>query len=135
MELAVEIEKDQAGFRQEQVLLDFSDDSADDAGNNDKSQLNEYYIQATMLDNSSKRNLSKLPNLASVCDRYGVSIMLVLASAALVDYGIITKVNTSHIIGPQKLGDERRRCREARREAELEIQRNSHPYILMERNP
>ena len=74
-----------------------------------------------MLDNSSKRNLSKLPNLASVCDRYGVSIMLVLASATLVDYSIITKVNTSQIIGPQKLGDERRRRREARREAELEI--------------
>ena len=56
MEVVVEIEKGQAGFRQEQVQLDFSDDSADDAGNNDKSELNEYYIQTTMLDNSSKRN-------------------------------------------------------------------------------
>ena len=36
MEVAVEIEKGQAGFRQEQVQLGFSDDSADDAGNNDK---------------------------------------------------------------------------------------------------
>ena len=70
MEVAVEIEKVQAGFRQEQVQLDFSDDSAEDAGNNDKSELNEYYIQTTMSDNSSKRNLSKLPNLASVCDRW-----------------------------------------------------------------
>ena len=69
MEVAVEIEKGQAGFRQEQVQLDFSDDSAEDAGNN-KSELNEYYIQTTMSDNSSKRNLSKLPNLASVCDRW-----------------------------------------------------------------
>ena len=56
MEVAVEIERGQVGFRQEQVQLDFSDDSADDAGNNDKSELNEYYIQTTMLDNSSKRN-------------------------------------------------------------------------------
>ena len=46
-------------------------------------------------------------------------IMLVIASATLVDYGIVTKVNTSQIIEPQKLGDERRRFREARREAEL----------------
>ena len=73
MEVAVKIEKGQAGFRQEQVQLDFSDDSADDAGNNNKCKLNKYYIQLTMSDNSSKRNLSKLPNLASVCDRYGVS--------------------------------------------------------------
>ena len=36
MEVAVKIVKGQAGFRQEQVQLGFSDDSADDAGNNDK---------------------------------------------------------------------------------------------------
>ena len=46
-------------------------------------------------------------------------IMLVIASAPLVHYGIITKVNKSQLIEPQKLGDERRRLREARREAEL----------------
>ena len=73
MEVAVEIKKGQAGFRQEQVQHYFSDDSADDAGNDDKSKLGEYYIQTTMPDNSSKRNWTKLSNLASVCDRYGVS--------------------------------------------------------------
>ena len=52
------------------MQLDFFDDSAEDAGNNDKSELNEYYIQTTMSDNSSKRNLSKLPNLASICERW-----------------------------------------------------------------
>ena len=73
MEVVVEIEKGQAGFRQEQVQRDFSDDSADDAGNNNKSKLEEHCVQTTLLDNSSKRNMSKLPNLASVCDRYGAS--------------------------------------------------------------
>ena len=56
--MAAEIEKGQAGFRQEQVQLDFSNDSADDAGNNDKSKLDEVYIQTTsMLDNSPKKKL------------------------------------------------------------------------------
>ena len=55
MEVAVEIEKGQAGVRQEQVQLDFSDDSADDVGNNDKSKLDEDYVQTTSRsDNSSK---------------------------------------------------------------------------------
>ena len=73
-------------------------------------------------DNSSKSNLTKLPTLASACDRYGVSnyVGAVIASATLVDYAIITKFDKSQVIGPQKLGDERRQCREERREAELE---------------
>ena len=98
------------------MQLDFSDDSTNDVGNNDKSDLDEDYIQTNTSDNSSKRNLTKLPNLASVCDRYGVSnyAAAAIASATLLDYGIITKVNTSQIIGPQKLGDERRRCRKER---------------------
>ena len=37
----------------------------------------------------------------------------------LVDYAIKTKVDMSQVIGPQKLGDERWRCREERQEAEL----------------
>ena len=71
--------------------------------------------------NSSKRNLTKLPTLASVCDRYGVSNYagVAIASSTLVDYVIITIVDKSQVIGPQKLGDERRQCREERREAEL----------------
>ena len=73
-------------------------------------------------DNSSKSNLTKLPTLASACDRYGVSnyVGAAIASATLVDYAIITKFDKSQVIGPQKLGDERRQCREERREAELE---------------
>ena len=72
-------------------------------------------------DNSSKRNLTKLPTLASVCDGYGVSNYAgaAMVSATLVDYAIITKVDKSQVIGPQKLGEERKRCREERREAEL----------------
>ena len=99
----------------------FFDDSADNVGNNDKSVLHEDYIQTTMSDNSSKRNLTKLSNLVSVCDRYCVSNYAgaAIASATLVDYGIIIKVNSSQIIGPQKLGDERSRCREEKREEEL----------------
>ena len=46
-------------------------------------------------------------------------IMPVIALATLVDYGIITKVDTSQFIRPQKVGVERRRCKEARREAEF----------------
>ena len=81
-------------------------------------------------DNSSKRNMIKLSTLASVCDRYGVSNYAgaAIASATLVDYAIITKVNKSQVIGPQKLGDERRRCRENRREAELA---NLKEFIFM----
>ena len=32
-----------------------------------------------------------------------------VTSATLIDYDIITKMNASQIIGPKKLGDERRR--------------------------
>ena len=129
MEVAAEIEKVQAEVRQEQVQLDLSDESAYEVGNNDKSNIDEDYIQINISDNSSKRNLTKLPTLASVCDRYGVSNYAgsVIALATLVDYVIITKVDKSEVIwlvigqviGPQKLGDESRRCREERREAEL----------------
>ena len=83
--------------------------------------IDEDYIQTNLSDNSSKRNLTKLPTLASVCDRYGVSSYAgaAIASATLVNYAIITKVDKSQVIGPQKLEDERRRCREERRKAEL----------------
>ena len=121
MEVAAEIEKVQAEVRQEHVQLDLSDESAYEVGDNDKSKIGEDYIQMNISDNSSKRNLTKLPTLASVCDRYDVSNYAgaAIASATLVDYAIITKVDKSQVIGPQKLGDERRRRREERREAEL----------------
>ena len=110
MEMIVEVEKVQAEVRQEQVQLDLSDKSAYEVGDNDKSKIDEYYIQINISDNSSKRNLTKLPILASVCNRYGVSNYAgaAIASAMLVDYTIITKVDKSKVIGPQKLGDERR---------------------------
>ena len=53
-------------------------------------------------DNSSKRNLTKFPILASVCYKYGVSnySCAAIASTTLVDYAIITKVDKSQAIGP-----------------------------------
>ena len=121
MEVPAEIEKVQAEVRQEQVQLDFSDKSAYKVGDNDKSKIDKDYIQMNISDNSSKRNLTKLSTLASVCNRYGVSNYAgaAIALATLVDYAIITKVDKSQVIGPQKLGDERRQCREERQEAEL----------------
>ena len=129
MEVAAEIEKVQAEVRQEQVQLDLSEENGYEVGDNDKSKIDKDYIQMNISDNSSKRNLTKLPTLASVCNRYGVSNYAgaAIASATLVDYAIITKVDKSittkvdKIIGPQKLGDERRRYKEERREASLEI--------------
>ena len=66
--MAAEIEKVQAEVRQEQVQNDLFDKSAQEVGNNDKSKIDEDYIQMNISDNSSKRNLTKLPTLASVCD-------------------------------------------------------------------
>ena len=70
---------------------------------------------------SDNNSLTKLLTLTSVCDRYDVSNYAgaAVASTTLVDYAIITKVDKSQVIGPQKLGGDRRRCREERREAEL----------------
>ena len=64
MEVAAEIEKVQAEVRQEQVQLDLSDESAYEVGDNDKSKIDEDYIQMNISDNSSKRNLTKLPAFA-----------------------------------------------------------------------
>ena len=121
MKVATEIEKVQAEVRQDQVQLDLSDESAYEVGDNDKSKIDKDYIQMNIADNSSKQNLTKLPTLAPLCDRYGVSNYAdaAIASAMLVDYAITTKVDRSQVIESQKLGDERRRCREERREAEL----------------
>ena len=79
MEVAAEIEKVQVEVKQEQVQLDLSDEGACEVGDNDKSKLDEDYIQMNISDNSSKRNLTKLPTLASVCNRYGVSNYAVAA--------------------------------------------------------
>ena len=88
------------------MQFDLSDKSVYEVGDNDKSKIDEDCIQMNILDNSSKRNLTKLPTLASVCDRYGVSNYAdaAIASPTLVDYAIITKVDKSQVIGPQKLG-------------------------------
>ena len=121
MKVAAEIEKVQAEVRQQQVQLHLSDKSAYEVGNNDKSKIDEDHIEMSISDSSSKRNLTKLPTLSSVCKRYSVSNYAgaAIASATLVDYAIKTKVDKRQVIGPQKLGDERRRCREERRETGL----------------
>ena len=69
------------------MQLDLSDESAYEVGDNDKSKINEDYVGMNISDNSSKRNLTKLPTLASVYDRYGVSSNAgaAVASATLVD--------------------------------------------------
>ena len=123
VEVTAEIEKVQAEVRHEQVQLDLSEESAYEVDDNDKSKIDKDYIQMNISDNSSKRNLTKLPTLASVCNRYGVLNYAgaAIAPATLVDYAIITKVDKSQVIGPQKLGDERRRCREERRKQSLQI--------------
>ena len=97
MEVAAEIEKVQAEVRQKQVRLDLSDESAYEVSDNDKSKIDEDYIHMNISDNSFKRNLTKFPTLASVCDRYDVSNYAgaAIASATLVDYAIITKFNKS----------------------------------------
>ena len=107
MEVAAEIEKVQAEVRQEEVLLELSDESAYKVGDNDKSKIDKDYIQINISDNSSKKNLTKLPTLASVCDMYGVSNYAgaATASATLIDYAIITKVDKSQTT---ETGDERR---------------------------
>ena len=124
MEVAVEIEKGQAGVWQEQVQLDFSDDSADDAVNNDKSKLDEDNSNDHHVRQQFQKNLIKLSNLVVVCDRCGVLNYsgVAITLATLVDYDIITKMNISQIIWPKKLGDQRRRCWEKRGEKQnLEI--------------
>ena len=110
MEVAAEIGKVQAEVRQEQVQLDLSDETAYKGGDNDKSKIDKDYIQMNISDNSSKKNLTKLPTFASVCDGYGVSNYAgaAIASATLFDYAIISKVDKTQHIKPQELGDERR---------------------------
>ena len=62
-----------------------------------------------ILDNSSKRNLAKLSNLAGVCNRYGVPNYAgaAIALTTMVHYAIITRDDRSEVVGSQKLGDER----------------------------
>ena len=82
------------------MQLDLPVESACEVGDNDKSKIDKDFIQKNISDNSSKRNLTKLPTLASVCDRYGVSnhAGAATASATLVDYAIITKVDKAKLL-------------------------------------
>ena len=77
------------------MQLDLSDESAYEVGDKHKSKIDEDYIQINISDNSSKRNLTRLPTLASVCARYGVSNYAgaAIASATLIDYAIITFIS------------------------------------------
>ena len=109
MEVAAKMEKTQAEVRREDVQLDFSNESASEVGGNSRSGFHEDYAQTTIFDKSSPRNLTKLPNIASIGDRYGVSNYTgaTIASATLTDCRIIPKHDKSQVIGRQKLGDER----------------------------
>ena len=55
MEVAAKIEKVQAEVRQEQVQLDLSDESAYKVDGNDKSKIDEDYIQMNISHNSFKK--------------------------------------------------------------------------------
>ena len=58
MEVGAKREKVQAEMRQEQVQLELSDEIACEVGDNDKSKIDEDYIQMNISDNSSKRNIT-----------------------------------------------------------------------------
>ena len=67
----------------------------------------------------SRRNLTKLPTLARECDRYSVSNTAgaAIATAALVDYGIITETDSTAVIDRSKLRREREKLRTTLSEA------------------
>ena len=67
---------------------------------------------------NSKQNRTKLPKTAEACDRYLVSDRAgaAIASGVLRDYGIINDADTSQVIGPRKLADERHKYRMERRD-------------------
>ena len=114
------------------MQLDFSDDSADDADNNNKSKVDEDYIQTTMSDNTSNRNLTKLLILLQLVIDMLCQIMLELPQ--LRPHWLIRYYSQSayeSIIGPQKLGDEKRRSREERVEKQsLEIKKLTFLYFI-----
>ena len=58
-----------------------------------------------------KRNKKPLLNFARACDRFGISDRAgaFVGSSLLMDYGIITKEDTSHLIDPSKLRRQRLR--------------------------
>jgi len=64
-------------------------------------------------DEGTHRNLKSLPTLSSVCDRYDVSntVGAAIATATLVDFGIITNDDKTAAIDRSKLWRERERFR------------------------
>ena len=62
-------------------------------------------------ENDPKHNVRKLPKLARMCDRYGISDRAgaAIANAVLQDYGIIAKHNPRDVIDRSKLRRERER--------------------------
>ncbi|QQP38148.1 Uncharacterized protein FKW44_018646 [Caligus rogercresseyi] len=68
------------------------------------------------------QNRTRLPTLAATCDRYLVSNYagVAIASVALIDYGVIDKENTRHLIGPHKLRNERKKYRDERMQCDLD---------------
>ena len=78
----------------------------------------EDYNSPETLKENFKQNRTKLPKTAEACDRYLVSDRAgaAIARGVLKDYGIITNEDTSQVIGPRKLADERHKYRMARRD-------------------
>ena len=76
--------------------------------NNDK----DYEPPAYMLD-SWDQNRTRLPKTAEACDRYlvGDRAGAAIASAVLVDYGIVNEDDKSQVIGPRKIATERHKYR------------------------
>ena len=73
-------------------------------------------------ENDPKHNVRKLPKLARMCDRYGISDRAgaAIANAVLQDYGIIAKHNPRDVIDRSKLCRERERLGKIAEEENLE---------------
>lgn len=61
--------------------------------------------------NISSQNRTRLLTLTAACDQFFISnyAEAAIATTALTDYGIITKVDKSQVIGPHKLCDVRQK--------------------------
>ena len=69
--MAAEMENFQDKFRMEQMQFALPDTSAWGASNNDDRKVGKDFLKD--IRQRSKRNLTRLPNLASVCDNYNIS--------------------------------------------------------------
>jgi len=91
---------------------DSSSESIDTSSPTPESQSEEVYMQSE--GESSSRNQKSLSTLSRECDRYNVSntVGAAIATAVLVDYGIVTDLDKSSAIDGSKLWRERQRYRD-----------------------